>query len=246
MKKFLFAAGCFLLLASCSGSGQKAALPGYWLEVMPVNREYTQGIYLAEDGGAASIGMHTLRYERWERQGDRLVLRGQSIGNGQTILFSDTLDIVRLDADTLTLEKFGKYRIEYTRADFRGPDGVSVLDSLAVPSPTSVLDVRTFGGVVPSPAGDVPSSVTLYTYDNCGDGVYLHAATSVSGDVYLRAGRMYTLRGDVSDQDAVVYELKPFDGRASSYFRFLGDRLEPLDATLAPVGADGTYTLMRR
>lgn len=115
MKKSLLAAGCFLLLASCAGSGHEAALPGYWLEVMPVHREYTQGVYLAEDGRAASIGMHTLKYTDWTRQGDQLILRGQSIGNGQTIEFSDTLDIVRLDADTLSLEKFGRYRIEYVR-----------------------------------------------------------------------------------------------------------------------------------
>lgn len=246
MKRSHLAAGCLLLLASCAGPGPEAPLTGYWLEVMPVNRQFVQGVHLAADGTASSIGMHTLKYTGWLRQDDRLILRGQSLGNGQTLAFSDTLDIVRLDADTLTLEKFGRYRIEYVRTDFRAADGSSLLDSMQRPLPTSVLDIRTFRGAVPSSSGELPCAVTLYNYDNCGDGVFLLVKGEDPASAASSAGRMFTLRGDASDRDAVVYELRPFDGSASLYFRFLGDRLETLDAALFPVASDGTYALTLR
>ena len=82
MKKNLFAAGSLLLLVSCAGSASYENLPGHWIESIPANPQIVQGIRLDADGGAASIGMHTLRYVGWERHGDRLVLRGRSIGNG--------------------------------------------------------------------------------------------------------------------------------------------------------------------
>lgn len=242
MKKNLFAAGSLLLLVSCAGSASYENLPGHWIESMPANPQIVQGIRLDADGGAASIGMHTLRYVGWERHGDRLVLRGRSIGNGQTLDFSDTLEIIRLDADTMSLGKEGRYRVDYARADFTVGEGVSLLDSLRCPSAASVLDIRTFGGVAPTPQGDEPCSVTLYTYDNGGDGVY----RLTIGPASESAGRMFTLRGDAADGNAVVYELRPFEGGATLHFRFLGDRLEWLDGALAPTDASGKYTLTRK
>lgn len=91
-------------------------LTGNWIEVMPVNQHIVQGVSLYEKGEAASIGMATLQYQRWELTGDsRLVLVGKSIGNGQTIDFTDTLDIVSFSGDTLTLGKGDMYRIQYVR-----------------------------------------------------------------------------------------------------------------------------------
>ena len=58
----------------------------------------------------------TLKYERWKlTDGARLILEGKSIGNGQTIDFADTLDVVSLSGDTLTLGKGEMYRIQYVR-----------------------------------------------------------------------------------------------------------------------------------
>lgn len=60
--------------------------------------------------------MATLQYQHWGLTGDsRLVLEGKSIGNGQTIEFADTLDIVSFSGDTLTLGKGDMYRIQYVR-----------------------------------------------------------------------------------------------------------------------------------
>ena len=246
MKKNLFAAGSLLLLVSCAGSASYENLPGHWIESMPANPQIVQGIRLDADGGAASIGMHTLRYVGWERHGDRLVLRGRSIGNGQTLDFSDTLEIIRLDADTMSLGKEGRYRVDYARADFMTSGGYSLLDSLAMPSSGSVPDIRRFGGLVQTLSGDAACTLTLYTYDNGGDGVYRFVTNPGTDAAAEQVGRMFTLRGDATDENAVVYELRPYEGGGRLHFRFLGDRLEWLDGALAPTDASGKYTLTRK
>ena len=246
MKKNLFAAGSLLLLVSCAGSASYENLPGHWIESMPANSQIVQGIRLDADGGAASIGMHTLRYVGWERHGDRLVLRGRSIGNGQTLDFSDTLEIIRLDADTMSLGKEGRYRVDYARADFMTSGGYSLLDSLAMPSSGSVLDIRRFGGLVQTLSGDAACTLTLYTYDNGGDGVYRFVTNPGTDAAAEQVGRMFTLRGDATDENAVVYELRPVEGGATLHFRFLGDRLDWLEGALAPTDASGKYTLTRK
>ena len=105
------------VLASCHTATQKEEreFVGNWLEVMPVNSQFTQGVTLNADGTAASIGMATLKYESWSLADGKLVLNGKSIGNGQTLDFSDTLDVVSLTADSLKLGKNGAYRIDYYR-----------------------------------------------------------------------------------------------------------------------------------
>lgn len=77
---------------------------------------------LAKEGKASSIGMATLQYESWQLLSDRqLVLSGKSIGNGQTISFSDTLAILSLQQDTLTLRKGADYQIKYVRQPESAP-----------------------------------------------------------------------------------------------------------------------------
>lgn len=65
----------------------------------------TQGFELCADGTASSINMATLSYESWERSGDTLLLRGQSIGNGQTLSFIDTLLVERCTTDSLVVQR---------------------------------------------------------------------------------------------------------------------------------------------
>ena len=105
------------LLASCHTATQKNErdFTGNWIEVMPANPQIVQGVTLNADGTASSIGMATLKYESWSLSGDRLILNGKSIGNGQTIDFSDTLDVVKLTPDSMTLGRSGSYRIDYYR-----------------------------------------------------------------------------------------------------------------------------------
>lgn len=125
MKKTLVIAATAIAAFSCGQSGENDItmknLSGKWIEIMPVNKDIVQGITLYEDGKAESVGMATLQYKSWEITPEKkIILNGLSIGNHQTIEFSDTLNIISVSGDMLTLDKFGKYRIQYTRVPEEG------------------------------------------------------------------------------------------------------------------------------
>lgn len=104
-------------------------LIGNWIEMTPEDfpLDIKQGMQLHDQGTASSIGMATLIYENWQLQnGHRIILSGKSIGNGQTISFKDTLSIISLHNDTLTLGNGTDHRIRYIReADSPEPIGHS-------------------------------------------------------------------------------------------------------------------------
>ena len=79
------------LLAACSGNS--ASVTGVWIEPIPGMEDQVQGIKLEEGGIASSVNMATLVYKNWKQEGDQLILAGNSIGNGQTIEFIDTMKI---------------------------------------------------------------------------------------------------------------------------------------------------------
>lgn len=99
-----------LVLTACSGS----QIEGSWIEPVPGIPDMQQGVKLEKGGKASSINMATLQYEKWEKKGNQLILSGNSIGNHQTISFSDTLSIEELTADRLILKKEG-LTISYQR-----------------------------------------------------------------------------------------------------------------------------------
>ncbi|MDE5895439.1 MAG: lipocalin family protein [Muribaculum intestinale] len=94
--------------------GKNTDIEGRWVQPVPGQPDAWQGIALEPDGKASSINMATLAYDTWTIEGNRLILGGKSIGNGQTIDFSDTLVVVRLSADTMVL-RMGAMDFEYTR-----------------------------------------------------------------------------------------------------------------------------------
>ena len=109
MKKILsisFAA----LLAACGD----AEITGTWTQLVPNMPTMTQGFVLNTDGSAQSVNMATLQYDTWSRDGDTLTMTGQSIGNGQTIEFTQEYTIESLDNDTLVLRD-GDITYTYTR-----------------------------------------------------------------------------------------------------------------------------------
>ena len=73
-----------------------------------------QGVNLEIGGKASSINMATLQYEKWEKKGNMLILSGKSIGNHETISFTDTLTIEELTENKLTLKK-GSLTINYQK-----------------------------------------------------------------------------------------------------------------------------------
>lgn len=86
------------------------------MEILPAGTPYTQGMNLKADGTAESVGTATLKYSRWKTDGKTLIVHGESIGNGQTIAFTDTLKVLSLRNDTLTVERHGA-RISFARSE---------------------------------------------------------------------------------------------------------------------------------
>lgn len=109
---FLFAA---IASVSCQTNTKYAEqeLVGLWVEPIP-GMSTVQGFALKEGGEAHSINMATLLYEHWECNGNELLLTGKSVGNKQTIAFTDTLKIEKVSADSLILMR-GKMRIAYRK-----------------------------------------------------------------------------------------------------------------------------------
>ena len=89
-----------------------ATITGEWTKPIVGQADSREGFKLNEDGTAASINMATLQYSTWKRKGDTLLLSGKSIGNGQTIDFTDMLTITELAADSMTLTR-GSLSITY-------------------------------------------------------------------------------------------------------------------------------------
>lgn len=99
-----------MAFAACNGT----SIEGKWVEPVPGMEKMEQGICLEQGGKASSINMATLQYEAWVKQGDKLLLSGQSIGNGQTIVFTDTMTIEKL-TDTELVLRHGEMTINYHR-----------------------------------------------------------------------------------------------------------------------------------
>lgn len=88
------------LLFAC---GREVALEGKWVQPIP-GMDGQQGISLEKNGKASSINMSTLLYEAWRQDGNKLILTGQSLGNGLTIDFEAVYEIVTLNAQNLVLK----------------------------------------------------------------------------------------------------------------------------------------------
>lgn len=109
MKK-VFALLSALVLFACGGED----IAGTWTQPVPGMESMVQGFVLNPDGTAVSVNMATLQYETWRRDGDALVMTGKSIGNGQTIEFTETFEIESLVDNTLVL-KSDENIFTYTR-----------------------------------------------------------------------------------------------------------------------------------
>ena len=64
-----------------------------------------QGFTLNQNGTASSVNMATLLIKNWNLDNGTLTLQYESIGNKQTITGTDTLNVVKIDADSLVLAR---------------------------------------------------------------------------------------------------------------------------------------------
>lgn len=102
-----------ILLTACDKCPD---LTGRWHTPVNGMENMTQGFELHKNGVAESINMATLVYETWQQPDcDTLVMTGESIGNGQTIKFTETYNISRPDKNTMVLTRENGYSETYTR-----------------------------------------------------------------------------------------------------------------------------------
>lgn len=80
-------------------------IQGTWVEPNPINPEEVQGFTLNADGTAESVNMATLVFKSWNLDNRTLTLSSESIGNRQTISSVDTLQVTKINADSLILSK---------------------------------------------------------------------------------------------------------------------------------------------
>lgn len=111
MKKIYAMALLVLGLCACFN---RPTVEGMWLQPIPGMEEQMQGIRLEKDGKAVSVNMATLQYESWKLENNKLVLSGKSIGNGQTIEFSEAYKIEKLTEKELILRD-GDIQLVYRR-----------------------------------------------------------------------------------------------------------------------------------
>ncbi len=101
-----------IILTACNNTN----IEGSWVEPVPGMPDIKQGFTLRANGSASSINMKSLLYEKWEHKNNLLILSGKSIGNHQTLSFTDTLTIEKLTQDSLILKK-GKLILRYTKTE---------------------------------------------------------------------------------------------------------------------------------
>ena len=83
-------------------------IQGTWLEPNPIKASEMQGVTLEADGSAVSVGMATLQFKNWSLADGKVMLTAESIGNGVNAETTDTLQVVKLDADSLVLAQNGQ------------------------------------------------------------------------------------------------------------------------------------------
>lgn len=179
--------GCVLAIAAALVSCRQETaldqcdLTGVWLEQMPAHPNLIQGIRLSADGNAESIGTATLTYDFWEllspqtkQDRCRLVLHGHSIGNRQTLDFSDTLDILVCTPDSLVLGQESDfsdigYRREYLRRT--APRFSRILNRAIVP-PDSARHLAAPG------TSDSPDAYCIFSEDSARCEIFMAGGTS--------------------------------------------------------------------
>lgn len=99
-----------LFLASCS----QPKIEGTWVEPAAEGSLLGEvGFTMLENGEMVSINTGFREYKSWEKLGKKLVIRGM-INGSDPHEFADTLDIITLDEQQLTLGQDG-YSVTYQR-----------------------------------------------------------------------------------------------------------------------------------
>lgn len=116
--KSVFKCVCGIMVAVTLTACNETSIEGSWIEPVPGMENMMQGIKIEKEGKASSINMATLQYEAWKKEGNKLILSGKSIGNHQTLSFTDTLTIEKLTTNELVLkQQYGDRITNYQRQE---------------------------------------------------------------------------------------------------------------------------------
>ncbi|MEO6288016.1 MAG: lipocalin family protein [Dyadobacter sp.] len=105
MKKYAFFLLVIIFAISCTK--ESGSITGSWVTDMQDQPQHKQGFTLKDDGKAVAINLGTMTYEKWEKQGDLLIISGKRNTEGQKDMI-DTLKIISVEDSTLVLEKNGQ------------------------------------------------------------------------------------------------------------------------------------------
>jgi hypothetical protein len=108
MKKIL---GFVIVLLTLGMMSCTPSPVGTWVEVTGGSEE--QGFTLNKDGSASSLNMGYVVFDKWEKSGDLLILKGDYTGLVKRE-FSDTMKIEKLTKTDLTLSQ-GIYTVSYIK-----------------------------------------------------------------------------------------------------------------------------------
>lgn len=129
----------------------------------------------------------------------------------------------------------------------------AAIDSLHLQKELGKVLSRTYLGTIP--AADCPGIVyklTLYNQEHSGDGVYHLSMTYLEAQdgkdmTFNSEGTMSTLRGDATNPDATVYELRDYkSSQYSTYFLYQTDSLTMLDARMRVPNTTLNYTIYKQ
>ncbi|WP_221390733.1 lipocalin family protein [Dyadobacter sp. NIV53] len=112
-KNALFLLALTYVLFSCNK--ESGSISGSWVTEMDEQPQHKSGFTLKDEGTASSINLNDKDYQKWEKQGNRLILFGKIISNEHNLNFTDTLKIISVSDSTMVLEKSQGEKITYTK-----------------------------------------------------------------------------------------------------------------------------------
>lgn len=155
---------------------------------------------------------------------------------------SDSSKNTRGDNDSLTSN--------FTAAKMDSIKDINILDSLEMDPSLGELMERKFQGILPAAScPGIEYTLLLYNQKFSGDGVYKLTARYIEAEngkdsVTISYGNQYTLRGDATNKDAVVYQLISFKSSDLINILLLKDgNLEMLNKEFERAESKLNYTL---
>ena len=90
-----------IFVYSLLGNNKKRDIVGAWVTTIDGKE---QGFQCGTQGLAASINNDTCQYNNWELAGGNLLLKGKAFRDGSVLTICDTLKILKLNPNTLTVK----------------------------------------------------------------------------------------------------------------------------------------------